>query len=567
MLLAAAAFACHAEWVSCVICGGKPRINTKNSSTYGGYLTSTVVGNDDFYCTKLSCRKKAEQIKANKARKINAANSNQMQINEKRKKQHAAVNTMRSSLQQYLIQAQKSKVPAKEQIQKINSYLKQINSPFFYEAIISYAPMDVIKYYWGDKENTNTYLVSKNHRAEWMNNTKSGLAALEAVGSHIADVLTEDTSGPAKVKAVPEVAKAPKKIGTAFALGIDKKSGSVRYVENNEFTNSMLTVAIKAQRLDVLEYFVGQCEKKDCIKNFTLAYDVIRERNAIRQNLLEKIATEKEKLKTANDKFDAAQINKKITVLNNKLNTFPPKKISQKMADILWGKFSVYDSQKILSDKMQWKNSTEEEKIYKNFVDDLAMFPGDFAKWSNWIKDKANIGKMDPFMFYINEDYTKGQRKWVHTLPAVGKNGYITGINPGTIVWKSGMFHEDIVGLISDEKENTWIVAPGFKKTAEGKAVWTAGLQHPQYPGVFSTAKIFTWMPDAKHLWENPDDKTDLSARADDTMFGAIVKGAAKSNKNYYKRNNNNNANKELTPHPQNPYYNLYMHNKWNSKH
>ena len=74
-------------------------------------------------------------------------------------------------------------------------------------------------------------------------------------------------------------------------------------------------------------------------------------------------------------------------------------------------------------------------------------------------------------------------------------------------------------------------------------------------------------MPDAKHLWENPDDKTDLSARADDTMFGAIVKGTAKSNRNYSNRNNNNNANKELTPNPKNPYYNLYMHNKWNSKH
>ena len=168
-----AASVCYAKVfrTNCSICGARMVVNTENSDTYGGALTETETGTifgstitqSDYFCKRISCAKKAAAIKRERKKQLAASNQKQVDKNKAIKARRDAVNKMAASLEKYLINAQKNKVDKAEQIRYINVLLKKIPAMAFHRAIIKYASIDVVKHYWGDKNDSQVYLASKNY--------------------------------------------------------------------------------------------------------------------------------------------------------------------------------------------------------------------------------------------------------------------------------------------------------------------------------------------------------------------------------------------------------------------
>ena len=581
-----AASVCYAKVfrTNCSICGARMVVNTENSDTYGGALTETefetifgsTITQSDYFCKRISCAKKAAAIKRERKKQLAASNQKQVDKNNAIKAKRDAVNKMAASLEKYLINAQKNKVDKAEQIRYINVLLKKIPAMAFHRAIIKYASIDVVKHYWGDKNDSQVYLASKNYIEKRIKqeqkNKKNGIS--------LSNLFISRVDG--KVKQIADVAVTDKGSGLAFALGVDKKSGKIRYVNSDYLSNSVYRWAIEGNRLDIIAYLDKQCDgKKDIERTFPIVFNINKERNDYHRYCLKKLNQLKEDLKNANDKYDEAKIKKAISQGSAQIEKFPIIKISPEMCKLLWGEIKVYN----VFDVISGHRDGSKKYIHSDTVDLIAKYLGDygdFSEWNNWFKKTINSGgsdcgsrsnkilrikrtlgsglDVDPFSFrafrkphireswipyegwvrnvaissrpgYVTSHQT-GYFEWKPNLAHPQKHGFISSEQKDKWVWKSGIFNPSKVGLISDKKEGKWVATSGFVLNDAGNAVWTPGMKHPQHPGLISAKEIFTWIPDQNHAWLNPDKTEDLSVQKDLAPFENFLKNASKVNQN-----------------------------------
>ena len=437
-----------------------------------------------------------------------------------------------------------------KKIEAANTLIKKVNAPEFYETIAAAAPLEVVQYFWPDRKNERVYLTSKKV-FEKRNNPSMGSIirqSMQLIGSQAGTVKLD----------------APKKARTAFALGRSKKDDSIRFVDQEGFSYSILNAAAENPDLKVLQYFLDQTEGLNWKVRLNCMGSILQKRQA--NLLLKKITTEKlaeaeQKLKNADDKYDQQKYSKKVAELKMEIAAIPAQiKMADTKAKLLFGRVTRFEvfflNEQKRSYAVQGLLGPESEQL-NNAFRDVANFVAKFCapdvsrwikahsaenQWEGIISDKSVFGRKKTYTHASQAEYTGvvinelpcyvyvssstgGEVVWGAGIPHPAKPGFVSGSEKGSFVWKSGVPDVRRLGFISGAKENEWMPAPGFKKKGN-RMEWVPGTPHPRIKGLIAGNKVCSWIPDKKHLWVNPKDPSDLSIREDRPRWQEILSGA-----------------------------------------
>ena len=519
------AFSAEAKQIFCRVCGQKA-YTEKGDNLPDGWQIYDLNGNHGYVCPGAKCRQSFDKELQAAADRGAAIMSDWTRIDQSEKNLRKKVNTIcgRERRQLVALKGQPGKQIAFMRQLVAYCLKNECNATDIWATFAAYADLDAVKYFWPDPANEKVYFASKKQielykkmREKRAEKGRGGLPEANLLRNLMSytsdDVCIADKTGPC-----------------ALALGRSKKDNSTRFVESGDFVIDVFCAAIMNDRPDVLGYLLKQTGGIDSEFSMAIIREVMRSvvaEKSKRLHVEQALAAAEKAKKVADDRVEAAKIDKRIAGLKKMLGSMKEAVVSRAALALVVKDMTPYDALRCYNSMEEWlkrgypkdtltdepddlkKIVAETKSPMKETLDNVfSSAPGELGKWFKWraeLKKNWRAGIVDKWIFVFETGSAPGVWVWRRGClgtETVGGLGHVSSETAFEWERKNGLRSAQYPGCESrwsySPLELTWVWTPGcedvtrcgyFAGQNKGTFVWKAGVPDRKRVGIISGAK------------------------------------------------------------------------------